>query len=1131
MNARHAASLAQIRASHPGRSTWLAANAGSGKTRVLTDRVARLLLAGTEPQRILCLTYTTAAASEMQNRLFQTLGAWAMRPDDELRSDLANLGEEGDLSAASLAAARRLFARAIETPGGLKIQTIHSFCASLLRRFPLEAGVPPGFAEMDGRSAELLRQEVLENMADGADVEAVDALTRLGGDERVESILAGICGHAPEFAAPLDPEAALAAVGLPPGFDSDRLLAEVALGDEGSLFAQLVPLLLSSSPRDVAAGQKLSALQGRALRPDDLGVLESVLLFGEKAEKSGPFSARIGSFPTASLSKGAAAGLMPALEALMARVEAARPRRLALDSARRIAALHRFAAGFLPRYAERKMTRGMLDFDDLVLRAAALLDDRSVAQWVLFRLDGGLDHILVDEAQDTSPAQWRVIERLAEEFTAGEGARPGARTVFVVGDKKQSIYSFQGADLAAFDQMRDVFEARQAKIGQPLQSLSLDYSFRSSAAILRLVDMTFDERVRRSLGGAPKHIAYAAAKPGRVDLWAAIEPPPKGAEPDGADGPDDRLPAKSVSLQLAEKIASEIRGMIEAGTTIHTRDGVRPIHEGDVIILVRRRSALFGQIIRACKAAGLAVAGADRLRVGADLAVRDLAALLRFLATPEDDLSLACVLRSPIFGLDERALFSLAHGRDRGEYLWSRLRERAADFAETVSVLADLRDRADFMRPFELLQRVLIRHDGRRRLLARLGPEAEDGIDQLLTQALAYERREPPSLTGFLVWMEVEDIEVKRRPGSGQRAIRVMTVHGAKGLEAPVVILPDTAIGDQREDPRIATDGSGVPVWLAARAADSPQLAAIRAEQAELRRQEQARLLYVAMTRAESWLIVCAAGKTGTGTQSWYSLIEDGMRGAGAASAGPDGLPFGFGRGLRLEHGSWPEPQPAGPTGAAAPATVPPDWALRPAPAAPARQTAASPSDLGGAKALPGQEGRDEEAALRFGSALHLLLEHLPAIDPADHATAAVNLLGGPDGLDAAEIEAALDAAHRVLGSATMRDLCRAPGLVEVELTGSLDALGGRTVRGTIDRLIVDPDRVLAIDYKSNAIVPARPEDVPEGILRQMGAYAALLAQIYPDRRVETAILWTTDATLMPLPSGLTAAALAAAAP
>ncbi|CAM5304090.1 double-strand break repair helicase AddA [Frigidibacter albus] len=541
---RSAASQRQVLAAEPRASTWLSANAGSGKTRVLTDRVARLLLGGTEPQHILCLTYTKAAASEMQNRLFRRLGEWAMLEEGRLRAALAELGIDGVVSAETLAEARRLFARAIETPGGLRIQTIHSFCAGLLRRFPLEAGVSPDFTEMDDRAAELLRAEIVEELAGGADIGAVDALAGLVAGDDLSPVLGDLCRNSDAFAKPLTRPAALELFDLPPGHDRATLRAEVLMGDEAALLAELVPLLLASGANDRKAGERLASLD--MAETDCLTALEDVLLTGKTAKE--PFTAKTGSFPTKGLREGPCAPLMPRLQALMLRVEAARPRRIALAAAERALALHRFAAAFLPRYHARKAARGWLDFDDLIARAGRLLSDRSVAQWVLFRLDGGIDHILVDEAQDTSPGQWAVIERLSEEFTAGEGAREGRRTLFVVGDKKQSIYSFQGADLIAFDRMRDQFAGRFQAVGAAMQDLTLDHSFRSAPAVLRVVDLAFDGREDRGIGGAPLHLAFKAEMPGRVDLWPLI-PKAEREEPEAWDAPVDQLPQAHPAVQ------------------------------------------------------------------------------------------------------------------------------------------------------------------------------------------------------------------------------------------------------------------------------------------------------------------------------------------------------------------------------------------------------------------------------------------------------------------------------------------------------------------------------------------------------------------------------------------------------
>ena len=1113
------ATLAQVIAADPESSVWLAANAGSGKTRVLTDRVARLLLGGTDPQKILCLTYTKAAASEMQNRLFRRLGRWAMLDEGALRAELAELGIDRDIRGDMLARARRLFARAIETPGGLKIQTIHAFCAGLLRRFPIEARVSPDFTELDDRSAILMRGEIVEDMAADVDVAAVDALAGLHPGDGLKDILDEISRNSDGFRISPDRAEVLARFGLPTDMDTDGLLSQVYLGGEAELIGALVPLLLGSGSNDSKAGARL-----RGFAPDLAGL---VLLEGVLLTKSGanPFSAKIGDFPTKGLQKGAAAPLMPRLEALMLRVESVRETRLALAAVEKTLALHQFAGAFLRRYAARKAGRGLLDFDDLISRAADLLSDRSVAAWVLFRLDGGIDHILVDEAQDTSPGQWRVIERLAEEFTAGEGARGRDRRIFVVGDKKQSIYSFQGADLETFDHMREEFAARHLAVATPFQRRDLLHSFRSSAAILTVVDLTFDERVQRGLGGPTQHRAFHNDMPGRVDLWDPV-PKTTDPEPEAWDDPVDLLTDSHETVILANRIAAEIRRMIDSGTALQTKTGPRALHEGDFLILVRRRAALFQEVIRACKSAGLRVAGADRLRLGAELAVKDILALLSFLALPEDDLSLAAALRSPLFGWSESALYDLAQGRGPKEYLWQALRAEDEKARDSLTMLADLRDNADFLRPYDLIERILTRHDGRRKLLARLGAEAEDGIDALLAEALAYEQGSVPSLTGFLVWMQTGEVEVKRRLDSANRAIRVMTVHGAKGLEAPVVILPDTAKWPERSRGQIARGTDGLALWKT-RAEESP---ALLREAADLRRrkerEERMRLLYVAMTRAESWLIVCAAGETGQGEDSWFSLIDTAMDKAGAALVPASGGVWEFGAGRRFAFGKWPDPAPASGAVSEAVSAPLPQWLLTPAPQVPTAPVPLSPTGLGGAKAMPGPTGQDEATALRRGNLIHLLLEHLPDVAAPDRPAKARALIAGTADADYAATDTVYAEAIRVLNAPHLSHLFASHALAEVELAAALPSRDGQVMQGVIDRLIVSADHVLAVDFKSNVIVPDRPEQVPPGILLQLGAYADMLEQIYPDRAVNLAIVWTATAQLMPIPLNIVRAAM-----
>ena len=1096
----HDATVRQVRASDPNSSTWLSANAGSGKTRVLTDRVARLLLQDVEPQRILCLTYTKSAASEMQNRLFKTLGAWAMKSDEDLSAALTDLGDDRR-DGEHLVRARRLFARAIETPGGLRIQTIHSFCASLLRRFPLEAGVSPHFTELDERTGRLLRQDILEQMCSGMSAPLVAAVAKEFSGTDFGGLMEQIVASRDGFGRAID---------LADLFDLDRkastetVLTDVFCDDEAKWIATVLDILASGSANDVKAYARLSTLD---LAEPDLATLiemEQVFLFGEGATKSLPFTAKIGSFPT-KLSRAALGPLLPRLDALMRRVELARSSRIALQAATKTAALHNLASAFLSLYDERKAQHNWLDFDDLIGRATKLVTDPSVASWVLYKLDGGIDHILVDEAQDTSPAQWRVIELLTAEFTAGESAHHRARTLFVVGDQKQSIYSFQGADVAAFDAKHDAFSMRFQTAQKAFQSLKLTHSFRSSPAILGFVDAALHDLDAAALGDDMAHIAFRSDLPGRVDLWPLIEGEKDPVDKNFED-PVDLVRPSHPAAQLAEAIAAEMDRMLRDGVQIVTSSGTRPVHPGDFLILVQRRSTLFTEIIRACKKRGLPIAGADRLKLGAELAVKDLLALLAFLDTPDDSLSLAAVMRSPLLGLSETDLFNLAHARNGT--LWDSLRLHQTRFPAAFALLTDLRAQVDFLRPYDLLERALIRHDGRRRLITRLGEEAEDGIDELLNQALSYERGEVPSLTGFLIWLDADKIDIKRQAEASGQRIRVMTVHGAKGLEAEIVILPDTADRQGPDRDEIYLTPEGTALWKTPSSESPPVIAALRNAKTRREAEENLRLLYVAMTRARAWLIVCGAG-TVSKPNAWYRIAANGMARVMAKA---------FPHGLRHETGDWPSaiPNPAVPR--------PLDLQVSPVilSAVPpiARPTVVlTPSNLGGAMALSGGAFvLDVPDGTLRGTAIHALLQHLPNHDPAHWPNLARHLV--PEPSLRSDVLAEVSA---ILNDPSLSDLFVPDSLAEVAVTGSV---GARRLYGVIDRLIVTPQTILAIDYKSNWIIPQSPETVSEGILRQLGAYHELLVQIYPAHRVETALLWTRTRSLMRVDVDILRAAL-----
>ncbi|CUH79539.1 double-strand break repair helicase AddA [Tropicibacter naphthalenivorans] len=1131
---RDAATQAQVDAARPDQSTWLAANAGSGKTRVLTDRVARLLLEGVSPEHILCLTYTKAAATEMQNRLFKRLGDWAMLSQDGLHAELVKLGVEKTLSDAFLRDARTLFARAIETPGGLRIQTIHSFCSSLLRRFPLEAKVSPQFKEMEDRAAERLRAEILDRMAEGPQAPLIGGIVPYLTDESLTSLVAELTRFRDVFATKTSPAQIMAAYGLPEDADENTAAGEVFLGSEKDLLSALIPFLKEGGKTDATLADHFA----RFTAPDAAGLalMQEALL-----TQSGTIRKTLGTKKP----RTNAPDLFEQLDQLAARVEAARQTQIAVRAARRDIALYAFAQHFVPAYEAEKLRRGWLDFDDLITRARDLLSDPKVADWVLYRLDGGIDHILVDEAQDTSPVQWQVIERLAHEFTSGEGARQDIRrTIFVVGDKKQSIYSFQGADPSEFDRMRDDFAERLARTETPLASMTLKYSFRSASPILSLVDATFEGAEASGFSADQTHAAFKDRMPGRVDLWPLIDKVDDDEDGDWFE-PLDRVGSTHQTVILAQRIARFIRRTIDAGHPLPVELGfsgeyeARPVHAGDFLILVRSRNRLFKEIIRACKQENLPIAGADRLKVMAELAVKDIIALLSFLATPEDSLSLATALRSPLFGLSEQQLYDIARSRiwhrDDGEgpkehvrHLWEELRDhRKDDYPQVLAILHDLMGQTDFLRPYDLIERILTRHKGRRLLVGRLGQEAEDGINALLGQALSYEQTDIPSLTGFLEWAQSDNLEIKRAPDSAGATLRVMTVHGSKGLEAPIVILPDTTAPRNRSRGSLMRDEHGVTWKLGS---DLPTRQSLTAEAAkEKEAQERDRLLYVALTRAEKWLVVAAAGELGKNGDAWYDKVRAGMTRLGAQETMFEFGDLGAGEGLTLGQSDWSHLTLTRPeTLRHARPDIPPHL-LTPAPdPAPVAETL-KPSDLGGVKALPGAANDTEEVALQRGTAIHHFLELLAPL-PADTREDASHLLLD-DLRDDPELDLVTDLldpirleALTVLQTPALAPYFDPNALAEVPITATLPRLG--RIHGVIDRLIIAPDKVIAVDFKSNRTTPKTPDKTPEALLRQMGAYAAALAQLYPDKTIETGLIWTATATYMPLPHDLVTQAL-----
>ena len=1136
---------AQIAAADPGQSVFVTANAGSGKTSTLVDRVARLLLREVQPGEILCVTYTKAAAAEMQARLFDRLGEWAVMDDGRLAQSLADLDgrDPAQLSGPELSDARRLFAKALETPGGLKIQTIHAFCEKLLRRFPIEAGVTPGFTVLENEAATALSHGAREDLARAALREADGAIGQAYS----------------HFAVELDWGAFQSLLAMIES-DRDKLVdytTRVINGDAPSPY-----VVAGAHPDDTVEG-----LEGEFIRFLDRGEwLDTASAMATGSANDQKCAARMReadwTFPglatvfltageprkamaTAKAPPAAAAWLLDLQMKYVATQERLKRVRVARDTIHVLT----LAQAHAHLYDQAKAAKGALDFGDLVARTVDLLTERASAAWVLYKLDGGVEHVLVDEAQDTAPQQWDILRALTEGFFAGEAGQrftplPASgerleRTVFAVGDEKQSIYSFQGARPERLRQESQRYDTLATGANARFAGIELAKSFRSTPEVLAFVDAVFEgpERTRAlagdSVAAIPPHTAMRQGHAGCVDLWPLHEEV-KGPDREAWEAPVDQESVASARKRLAADLARDIRLQVETGVAVYDRKTrePRPAGYGDYLILVRRRDPTFEEIIRALKSAGVPVAGADRLKLSSHIVFDDLIAVARFVLYPDDDLSLAGILRSPLCDVDEDGLFALAGANPKRGRLWAELRARADERLEWSRA----RDMLEFAiagrdrDPFGFFSALLNRVDdtgvsGRARVLRRLGREAEEAVDETLNQVLAAEGRGAVDLETCVALLEAADVEVKRELEGPRGEVRVMTVHGAKGLEAPIVILPDTTSRAMAQGPALMPvaleDGSEAWLMCPGRAVEDCEASRAARDARQARTDaETLRLLYVALTRARDRLVIMGRGsaksKAGFDAGSWWDVLTGTFDGLEGRVRVVDGV-----RRFGADPARLPPVTAVAGSAVAAPAFA----RVSPAPDPVARM--ASPSKMDEVLRLsapsPLAVASGTLGRFRRGDLIHRLLERLPGLPVDDRPDAAVRLLSRERDLSEDQRAEMIAAAFDVLNDDRFAPVFGPGSRPEVALTGRV---AGVAVSGRMDRLVITPERVLVVDYKTNRPAPDRIEDADPAYVLQLAIYVSILGRLYPDRPVEAALVWTDGPRLMPVPPALMDATL-----
>lgn len=1087
----------QRRATLPTASIWVDASAGTGKTKVLTDRVLRLMLEGTLPHKILCLTFTKAAAAEMQQRILETLGAWATCSQEALSPRLRDLLGLDPLPSIRKRA-RDLFFNLLEDPYGLQVLTIHSFCQKILRRFPIEADIPVGFKVLEHSAQEILLNKAVEKffLSSQGDFQSSQAFQFLSRFYRPETILKNL----KEII--LDPKTRRSLLDLPITLLEKKLAAYFGVAYfendqkrhihyplKEEILKELIKVLQEGSKSEESLAGKLKPFVGlRELTPETFQEYYEIFFTAQQSPRQRFATQRLlKKYPWIN------DFLQQEVEALTTFREEVN-RFCCWQGSYSLAMLAQKLLGF---YEQLKTHEGGLEFDDLIRKASELLSKNQGLSWVLYKLDGGIDHILVDEAQDNSPEQWQIILHLAEEFFAGQGSRFLNRTLFVVGDHKQSIYSFQGAEAGLFHRLRSFFEAKVLQAKKDWCHLSLDVSFRSCEAVLTVVDHVFKKLFEPSY---TLHQTFRPLDGGRVTLWPLIQ-----------NEQESPLIKSSTSQKLASLIAHTIQKRLQEKEILPSKK--RSVLASDFMILVQRRGTFMYQMIRALKKQGIPVAGPDRFLLLDHVAIQDLLALGEFLLLPEDDYALACVLKSPLFNFTEEALLEIA--KDRGsKSLWSSLIIHAFQnptFKETWKTLKTLLRKAEISGPYEIFSFVLTMLKGSQLFKARLGEEVEEAFEEFLNLAITFEKTNVSSLQGFLSFCKNSSPEIKRDfSSSALEGVRVMTVHGAKGLQAPIVFLPDTT----RTPPANSfllwafdKENKEMPLWNAPQYYTCQSAFQAKEENQKQEQEEYYRLLYVAMTRAEDELVIAGWENRRRSEDCWYSLLEKALQEIGQK----EGQNYYYNssnqeKRLVLSQSIINQNEEKG---------VFPPCLLKACEEKGEREPLA-PSVLERlSQSAFSREALSMSSPYLEGSYAHKLLEILPSCPSHKWDTIAREYAHH---LNLGDLDSLISSLYILLTDPGFKDIFTEGSYGEVPVAGTLF---GQKFNAQIDRLILTPSHAHIVDFKTNRSIPDSLDQVPEAYLTQLVIYRELLKSIYPTYEITTEIIWLRKPLRMPIPPSI----------
>lgn len=1101
----------QQQASNPRTSVWVNASAGSGKTKVLTDRILRLLLEGTLPSQITCLTFTRTAAAEMRERLNKRLENWILFSEEELREDLFDLTGMPPCTE-QLKEARLLYGKVCDSQPELALQTFHSFCQSILQRFPIETSLSPNFSLADEaaqhRILKDLKQKILENPSFKLTHPRLhDGLETLAGfmpESMFINILDEVIAKRFKFRTLFENHNSFEScledqkrfiLNNELRFDSfeashQTIYFSKKIIEISSALYPFIQQLESGNVTEQSIADYLKYVQalesGSTKQSEDTAWIQVKTVFLTKA---GTIRSRLISKKL----EQQVASLGPILDSFITQLTKLVELEKILLTWLCTEATLKVAYEFYILYEESKAQLGLIDFDDVIFKVENLLQDPELSASVLFFLDKKIDHILMDEAQDTTPSQWKIIELIVQELLVVHDQK----TFFVVGDPKQSIYSFQGADHNLFVTMHDYFKKFFEKAHLPWLSINMITSYRSTSTVLATVDRVCNTLpfLHKLQNEEIKHLPFRKTTEGRVHFWPLIKRKEQQEKIGAFSNATDVL-----QKELAEMLANHIETWCLSQPVLPSTG--LPVEPKDIMILVRRRSNLITYLTKALKKRKIPVNGQDRLQLWENLAIQDLYAIGCWVVRPFDDFALACVLKSPLIRIEEKELLVL-RASSHEKTLWDTICTRRATYPKEFSLLEELLNEAEKKSPHDFYVYLLEYYGLESWYTSQITPATSMYINLFLEQTLepAYEQPGLESLDVFLSDIYQNKDRSYPRPNAQDNSVKIMTIHGAKGRQAPIVILPDITQTPITRD-NIHWFNSQPYLYLAV---TPPNISLPSYLKSYLMKEEQhkineyMRLLYVAMTRAEDHLFFSGYEPHNNNDLSWHNFVkphvETNLNCPLTSKENKKCRKVSQSKkiqkyskkaqwGLDCVRKEYTQPAPQEETLAFMPIT------------SATKQYAESKESI-----LPTNYLKFNTPNITFGTALHKALEKAPysSDQSLEENLKIVSLIYSQVEERNAYLKSLMFEVQKLQENPDVLRLISMPSLIESTVVGLYKSA---RYKGRIDRLCIDKSNniIYIIDFKTSLKVPKSIEQIPLSHQKQVNFYKSLLFSLFKDQ-------------------------------